>query len=76
MTYISTDMVVQLNEEQPAICVSKLFASKKFLQRLQLEAYYFSPYADDSNVPPGKFKNMYKVFIKQLPVLQMDPTSI
>lgn len=70
LTYVSADMVVQLNDSQSAICVSNLFASKKFLQKLQLEAYYFSPYADDRNVPPGKFKDMYSMFIQQLPYLQ------
>ena len=70
LSYVSSDLLANLNNKPSTVCVAKLLSSKEFLSRLQNESYYFSPYGDIGHVPPGEYRDMYTQFLKELPHLK------
>jgi hypothetical protein len=68
-SYISSDLLAQLNNKPGVVCVANLLASKKFLTKEQNYTYYFSPYANRSNVEQPFFKEVYEQYINNLSTL-------
>lgn len=68
LSYISLDLLAELNTRQPTICVAHALSSPEFLNSLQEKSFYFSPYfpKPSDNVD---FQNLYDQVSKQLPIL-------
>lgn len=69
-SFISSDLIAQLNNRPATACVANVLASKAFLNRLQKDTYYFSPYTNTNNIHKPFFKKLYKSYIKLLPKLE------
>jgi len=70
LSYISSDLLAQVSNKPGVYCVAKYMSSKAFLNKLQNDTYYFSPYVDDSKVTNISYKNLYQNYIKYLPEMQ------
>jgi hypothetical protein len=70
LSYISSDLIAQINNKNYVTCVTKNLTSKNIMNILQNKDYYFSPYADYSSVKNEEFKNIYMIFKKKLPKLK------
>jgi hypothetical protein len=76
LSYISTDLIAQVQDTTAAACVANVLASKEFLTHVQNKSRYFSPYGNVDAVPEGQFKDLYKKFLKDLSKLKwLDPPS-
>ena len=77
LSYVSTDLIAQLQDNKPAACVANLFSSKKFLSKMQNDAYYFSPYGNADNISNAQFRAIYKDFLTQISKLSwIRPISL
>ncbi len=65
-SYITADIIAQLNSSKQASCVASLIASKDFMERLQSETYYYSPYMTFSNIQDSTYKEMYHQFFDMM----------
>lgn len=70
ISYISSDLLAQLNNKPGVACVAEYLTSKEFLTRLQNETYYFSPYGDVTQIKNPTYKNIYLTYLKDLPQLR------
>ena len=70
---VSSDVVVAMNSKNKTECVTNVLASKKFMEKLQLDTYYFTPYVDYSNVKNKLFLSYYTSYKKQLKNLKWLP---
>lgn len=76
ISYISSDLLAQLDNKPGVACVAEYLTSKAFLTRLQNDTYYFSPYGDASQVQNPTYKNIYMNYLKNLPQLRwIEPLS-
>jgi spermidine/putrescine-binding protein len=76
LSYITIDMLAALSNKPYVSCVAKVLSSKNVLDILQNKDYYFSPYTDIKNIPPGSFKDIYTSFLQNLPHLSwIKPAS-
>lgn len=66
LSYVSSDLLANLNSDPAALCVSKELTSKEVASLLQNRDGYFSPYVDDRNVTDPFFKKIYEIFITNL----------
>lgn len=72
----SSDLLAALNKKKSTICVANIMASKKFLDRLQSEAYYISPYGDTTKYNDPRISIFYKKILKDISKYQwVEPTS-
>lgn len=69
LSYITTDLIAQIKDTPEAACAANILAGKEYLTDLQNVTGYFSPYGNMEKVPPGSFRELYKVFLKKLPKL-------
>lgn len=57
-SYISTDLLAELNIKQSTTCVAEALSSKNFIDTIQNDSFYFSPYLDCKNIKFIYFKNL------------------
>jgi hypothetical protein len=78
LSYVATDLIAQLKDNQVAACTANVLASKEFLKTIQNKTHYFSPYGDIEDANDENFKELYKRFLLQLSKLQWlePPTSL
>lgn len=69
-SFISSDLIAQLNKKPETICIANALASKDFITRLQKNTYYFSPYTIHKNIKDPFFKGVYIKYISMLPKLK------
>ena len=69
VSYVSSDLLAQLNNKPGVACVANYITSKAFLTKLQNNTYYFSPYGDDSEITNQTFKQVYQSYLEELPRL-------
>lgn len=69
LSYVSTDLLAELNTEKTTTCISRELSSKKFLSYLQNKTHYLSPYGDNSSISDPEFKNFHSKIFKILPFL-------
>jgi hypothetical protein len=65
-SYITADLISVLSESKEASCVANLFSSKLFLQKLQEDTYYYSPFANHEQIKNLSHLKLYKDFYKIL----------
>jgi hypothetical protein len=70
ISYISTDLLAETKKSKEADCVSEYLASKKNLRNVEINSYYFSPYADSTGVTHSGYADIYKSFLKSLSQLK------
>jgi hypothetical protein len=76
LSYITTDLIAQVQDTKAAACVAKVLASKEFLTEMQNSSRYFSPYGNMDSIPEGEFKETYRQFLKRLPSIHwLTPPS-
>ena len=73
-SYVSSDLIAQLTATEQSTCVSRVIAGKDFLNKLQNDTYYFSPYGDMGNVTDAGFKKIYGDYLENLPSLKWIPS--
>ena len=59
LSYISSDMLAELNTRPATRCVAKTLASKKVLDIIQEKTYYLSPYGTYKSVTDPAFRYVY-----------------
>ena len=69
LSYLSTDILAQINEKLATTCVAKKLSGKKFLDDLQNKSFYFSPYMLKPKGNNKYFIDLYVSTIKELPNL-------
>lgn len=69
LSYISSDLVANLNNKESSICVAQSLASKKILDVIQQKDNYITSFVDNGNVTNEISQDIYKKFIKELPNL-------
>ena len=69
LSYVSTDLLAELNLNQSTQCVANTLSSQKYLDVLQKKTFYFSPYGIHSDIKNPFFKAIYKQFLQKLPNL-------
>lgn len=74
LSYITADLLAQLNNKPAVGCVASVLSSRKVLNIVQNQDFYFSPYVDTSKVTDPQFKLIYKKFVAMLPTLSWDDT--
>lgn len=60
LSYISSDLLANLNNKKATMCVAKKLGSKWFLHHEQNKTYYFSPYVDGSDIQDPYFKKVFQ----------------
>lgn len=70
LSFISTDLLAELNNKVNTTCVAKTLSSKEVTTLIQNKRFYFSPYTDNSNLKNALHKNIYQEFLKNLNELQ------
>ncbi len=65
-SYVTADLISLLSESKEASCVADLFSSKQFLQKLQENTYYYSPFANYEKIKNLDHKKLYDDFYKAL----------
>lgn len=61
-SYITADLISLVSKNPDAACVAKLFSSKRFLHRLQIDTFYYSPYLDYKDITNLSHKKLYETF--------------
>jgi hypothetical protein len=69
LSYVSTDLLADLNERRATRCVARALGGEKFLTGLQNRTYYFSPYMNGKTIKDAYFKKIFDDTLKQLPSL-------
>jgi hypothetical protein len=69
LSYVSSDLLANLNNKPYVVATAKALTSRKAMDIVQNNEYYFSPHLDLSNVTEPVFKQIYRQFIKKLPDL-------
>jgi len=59
-SFISPDLIAELNARPETRCVARVLASKKVLDIVQEEKHYLSPYGTYASVSDPIFRNVYK----------------
>lgn len=67
LSYVSTDLLAELNTKPEVHCVAKMLSSRSTLSQLQNKTFYFSPYANREEVTDPFFKSIYSTFLNGLP---------
>jgi len=75
-SFIASDIVAAMNENKKTECVANLLASKKFMDKLQNNTYYFTPFVDPKNVKNKIFLSNYKLYADELDKLKWIPTPL
>jgi hypothetical protein len=70
LSFISTDLLAELNNKTNTNCVAKVLSSKEVTTLIQNRRFYFSPYTDSSNLKNTLHQDIYKEFLKNLNNLQ------
>ena len=65
-SYVTADLISLLSNSKEASCVADLFSSKPFLQKLQKDTYYYSPFASYDQIQNLVHKKLYEDFYKSL----------
>lgn len=69
LSYVTTDLLAQLNNKPYVGCVASVLSSNKVLSIIQNKDYYFSPYTNTSQITDPLYKKVYMQFITELPKL-------
>lgn len=69
LSYISSDLLAELNVKKSTQCVAKALTSEPYLTELQNKTFYFSPYGNYSNIKNPYFKSIYIQTLHELPYL-------
>lgn len=59
-SYVSPELMAELNTRPETRCVARVLASKKILDVVQKETYYLSPYGTNKSTADPIFQNIYK----------------
>ena len=70
LSYISSDLMAVINDDPQTICVAKVLMSKKVLDIVENNTYYFSPYGDYQAVKLPVYQSVYQEVFKKLPSIQ------
>lgn len=66
LSYVTTDLIAQLNEKAGTTCVANYLASPEFLKYLQNQTYYFSPYLPKPSGNNPVFVSVYQQLMARL----------
>lgn len=69
-SFFSSDLITVLNKHPSSICVIKTLSSKDFLNRLQNDTYYISPYGEINTIKNEKIKEIYKSVVENISTIQ------
>lgn len=69
----SSDLIAQLNDEPSTTCVADLLSSRSFLNRLQKDTYFFSPYGDIPQTGDKAYLDAYRQYLAELPKMTWMP---
>jgi hypothetical protein len=69
LSYVSTDLLAELNAKSTTNCVAHALTTKRFLANIQNTNFYFSPYGDDSSSTNKDFINVFNQTFNNLPNL-------
>lgn len=69
LSYLSTDLLAQINEKKSTKCVAEKLSSEEFLYHLQNNTFYFSPYMTKPKTNNEYFLDTYINTLKELPKL-------
>lgn len=69
LSYLSTDLLAQINEKKSTKCVAEKLSGEKFLEYLQNNTFYFSPYMTRPKTSNEYFLNTYIHTLEELPKL-------
>lgn len=78
LSYITTDLLAAMNSRPKTVCVANVLMSKKILDIVQKNSYYFSPYGDYEAVNFPTYRLVYRdVFsrLSEIPWLEMKLSS-
>ncbi len=68
-SFVSSDLVAQLDNNPNTACVANVMASKEFLTNMQNDALCFSPYGDSDHITDKIFLKEHQRFFAFLPKL-------
>jgi len=66
LSYLSTDLLAQINEKSSTKCVAEKLSEKKFLDELQNKTFYFSPYMLPPKEKNKNFSDLYLSIMSEL----------
>jgi hypothetical protein len=69
VSYITSDLIAELNTKRATNCVAKKLAGKSFLMAEENHTFYFSPYGGYSGSKNKLYRKLYEKISKQLPLL-------
>jgi hypothetical protein len=69
LSYVSSDLLANLDNKRPTVCVANALASRVFLAHMQDKIYYFSPYGDKPSKKDAMFTSFYNTWMHDLPTL-------
>jgi hypothetical protein len=70
LSYISSDLMAAMNDDPKTVCAANVLMSKKVLDIVENNTYYFSPYGDYQTVNDSFYKSIYQEVFKKLSTIQ------
>lgn len=70
LSYISSDLLAQINKNKTSECVANYLSSEMALRIIENNYYYFSSYTNIKHITDHDFYDIYRQFLQALPKLK------